>query len=448
MSRNKPIRIAIVDDGVSEGLYSIGHLDFNIEIDQDLSVNTREDYNAYLPSHGTTCAAIIRKYAPDTWLGSVKILNDVSKRAMRDQFITAIEWCIENKVKLINLSLGTIVFSDFEDIRHFVNKAAANGLILVAACNNNNIYTLPACLTNAIGVKCRKLFIDEQYKFIPYPFDGIDIEASGRHMLTDTNGMKRYTRPANSFASPLVTAMVYKILAAKPQAVLEEIKEILYRNASNLQNDSYNPYICMNTDWFERKGGPEGCPEYLCKSVFESRKKAGKIWIEELYRKNIEKYINSKGYRRMQVDIPLIAVFDTGNCNILNRLSQFFSSRGYYSVKVSADYRDIVYGSEYSPDNIEIEEFISLVYKKHRCDVILLRINSFINFKYIEKNELFDIILFITEDGDYCYHKDTKKNLPLVLSFNRNDTDERLDYVFEAAFKLLGGTADTNENKA
>lgn len=406
MSGDKHIRTAVIDDGISESLYNIGRLDFDIVIDQNLSVYTRKGYNTYLPSHGTTCAAIIQKYAPDVCIGSIKILSDTGKRAIRHQFITAVEWCIKNEIRLLNLSLGTVVFSDFEDIRNFVNKAADNGLILVAACNNKNTYTVPACLTNVIGVKCRRLYFNGQYKFNMYPFDGIDIEASGRHFLTDAYGEKGYTMPANSFASPLVTAMVHKILVKNPHSVLEEIKEVLYRNAMNFQGNSYNPYIYMNADWFDEH------------------------------------------FRHVKVDIPVIAVFDTENGNILNKLNLFFFNKGYYSVKISTDYKDIVSGSEYLPESVEIGQFIAMVYKKYSCDVVIVRICNTEKFEYIEKNELFDIILFITEDGDYCNDNDTKSNLPVVLSFSPNEINVRLDDIFLVIFKLLGGTRDSNENEA
>ena len=281
MGENKLIRAAVIDDGINERLYNIGCLDFNIEINHEFKICKRKDYNNNLSSHGTTCAAIIKKYAPDVRLGSIKILNDVRKRAERYQLITAIDWCIQNGVKLVNLSLGTIDFRDFDEIRYCVNMAAENGLIIISACNNKNTYTVPSCLTNVIGVRCRKTYIDAQYKFIPYSFDGIDVEASGRHLLADIYGKCMYTRPFNSFAAPFVTAMVHKILSGNPDALLEEIKEELHRNATDLNNNIYNPYICMNTDWFDESMEFDesiGCfYRSVCYSVRENRK----LWNPE-----------------------------------------------------------------------------------------------------------------------------------------------------------------------
>ena len=66
--------IAVIDDGISEKLYDVGQLRHNILITPELHVIERAGYDPFLPSHGTTCAAIIKKYAPDAVLSSIKVL--------------------------------------------------------------------------------------------------------------------------------------------------------------------------------------------------------------------------------------------------------------------------------------------------------------------------------------------------------------------------------------
>ncbi len=149
----KPVHIAIIDDGVNQKLYNIGELAHNIEITLDLTVCDRADYDTYAPSHGTTCAAIIRKYAPFALLSSVKIL-DGNARGMCGQLIKALEWCVDNGIRVVNVSLGTVVYTDFPMLRKAINFAYSKGLIIVAACNNRNIFTYPASHPNVIGVKC------------------------------------------------------------------------------------------------------------------------------------------------------------------------------------------------------------------------------------------------------------------------------------------------------
>ena len=315
MDKSGIINIAIVDVGINEKLYNTGCLDFNLEISPELAIRRRSAYNAFSPSHGTTCAAIIKRYSPEARLGSIKILNDSSKRAGKYQFITALEWCAENGIKLVNLSLGTVDFRDFEEIRDCVNKTAERGLLIVAACNNKNIYTVPSCLTNAIGVRCRRIYTDAQYRFIPYSFDGIDVEASGRHFLTDVSGNSRYTSPVNSFAAPLITAMVHNVLERAPDMTLEEIKKEIYQNALNYKgDDDYNPYLCMNTDWMRGHSG-----------------KQKKIWSPEHYKLHLPERMPAK---QQDIDIPVIAVYDTESGDVFDRFNLLFYKEGYYSVKI------------------------------------------------------------------------------------------------------------------
>ncbi len=110
--------MAIIDDGINQNLYlyTIGELYHNIKITPELHIKERGDYDPFLPSHGTTCAAITKKYASDAVMSSVKILNDDSHMGMKTQLIKALEWCVENNIRLINLSIRTIDYKDFIEV--------------------------------------------------------------------------------------------------------------------------------------------------------------------------------------------------------------------------------------------------------------------------------------------------------------------------------------------
>ena len=373
---------------------------------------------------------------PDAKLASIKILNDSSRRSRKHQLITAIEWCIDTGIKLVNLSLGTVDFRDFDEIRNCVNKAYEKGLIIVAACNNKNIYTVPSSLTNVIGVRCRKIYTDAQYKFLQYPFDGTDIEASGRHMLTDIYGSSRYTSPANSFAAPLVTALVYKILIKNSGIALEEIKEELYKDALNFDNNSYDPYKCMNADWLKKGVKIDKYTGCYYESVQSNSSKKGKVWDPNLYRAQLVKYMNKK---QINLEIPVIAVFNEGTRDILSSLYMFFRNDGYYSVRISTDYTDIPQGCEYLPEGVSTSDFISLVYKKYFCDIILFNTN---NKKYIDDNglnKLFDIILHICDDKITYKFTDGSKEKFVNISVTKGKEDKQLKDVYERTVNILRG---------
>lgn len=244
------IIIAVIDDGINEKVYGLKNIRKNLEISKELKVVSRKNYNIFESSHGTICGGIINEYGNNSIIHSIKVLSEKSGKSNKYALITAINWCIDNEVKIINLSLGTIDFRDFKEIQKVVNLAVSKGIIIVAANNNTERLTYPASLSNVIGVKCdRKLFGDE-YKTIQYPFDGIDIIASGKHRL-ETNEIE-YTIPCNSYATPMITAKVYNILKENNSLTLEELKIQLHRQSKQSSNQNeilYNPYIQFGIDW-------------------------------------------------------------------------------------------------------------------------------------------------------------------------------------------------------
>ena len=56
--------------------------------------------------HGTACAGIIRRKAPAAMIYSVRIF-DASLATSGPALVVALRWCIEHRMDVVNLSLGT-----------------------------------------------------------------------------------------------------------------------------------------------------------------------------------------------------------------------------------------------------------------------------------------------------------------------------------------------------
>lgn len=240
--------IAIIDDGVNEKLYKTGELKYNIEITPELHVSERVDYDPFMPSHGTTCAAIVKKYAPESVLSSIKILNGESHTGMKAQLIKALEWCVQNGIHLVNLSLGTVDYRDFIEIREAVKHASENFVVIVAACNNRTVFTCPASLEYAVGVKCDidEILMENEYIYNSKSPDGIEITANGCHRLEKFNGESKTTSICNSYAAPAVTALVYEIIKNNPNILLPEIKEKLKNTSISIDSTGKETSIPRN----------------------------------------------------------------------------------------------------------------------------------------------------------------------------------------------------------
>lgn len=231
----RKIHIAIVDDGVNEGYFDSLCLKHNVIITEDLNIMERFGYDKYKISHGTICAAIIKKYCSTAKLSSVKILNE-NMRSNVWRLINAIKWCIYNKVDIINLSLGSVYSKDKSLIKKIIDKAYNNGLIVVAAKSNDDIETYPACFNNVLGVKSDKSNILEegQYIYNTEPEDGIEITACGKHKLMNYLGEERITPNWNSYAAPMISAIIADMMKEHEKLSLVEIKEKLWRRYNNI----------------------------------------------------------------------------------------------------------------------------------------------------------------------------------------------------------------------
>lgn len=243
---NMNVKIAVIDDGVNEKIYNTNVLQDNIEIDASLNIHERKGYNPFIPSHGSICAAIIGKYAPDAAIGSIKILSGDNKDAAAGQLAKALEWCCESGYRIANLSLGTTHFRDFESIGKAVQYACAKGLIIVASCINKNVVTCPASLPAVIGVKCDATLTlqDGSFYFNEPAYDGIDITAYCCRSLSNRSGETDYIPLCNSYATPLISALAYNIIMRSPLLSLSEVKNLLKKygeagpSCNNLCNKS------------------------------------------------------------------------------------------------------------------------------------------------------------------------------------------------------------------
>ena len=232
--------IIVIDDGITSGLFGIGNLSVNLGVTKSGRVRKRVDpAGEGRITHGSICAAIIKKYAPGAVVGSIKVLDEDTNTGTCEQLVKALQWCLSKRIKIIHMSIGTIRQEDFGQITQIVNQLAGQGSIIVAACNNNDIYTIPACLPNVIGVKQlvgltgREFIINNGY------MEEADFFASGIHRLDGE--MYFACKRCNSYAAPVMTAQVFCILQEQALIDIGEVRAALLKKAENRREQ-----ICQN----------------------------------------------------------------------------------------------------------------------------------------------------------------------------------------------------------
>lgn len=202
------LTIAVIDDGISKE--TISDLEFKLVCKNGI---LREDSSEIsFQSHGSICAAIIKKYAPQAKIGSIRILSE-DGRGEPEDLIAALNLCIDLKIKLINLSIGSTQACDIPLMYETVNRVAENGGIIIAACKTLHNISFPASFMNVIGVRAGEALSGSQYIMNREPNGGIEFSANASHDVIVSSATEAFSvSEFNSYAAPVISAVVFNLL--------------------------------------------------------------------------------------------------------------------------------------------------------------------------------------------------------------------------------------------
>src|SRR5712691_3563051 len=153
-SRGKAIKVAVLDTGI-DGT----HPDLAPNYKGGISFVPGETSPMDFNSHGTHCAGTIAAaindvgivgVAPAAYLYAVKVL-DRSGSGQFSWIIAGFDWCINNGIKIISMSLGAP--SAPTAVETICNTAWSNGLLLVAAAGNSG--HTPTGIPTSVGFPAR-----------------------------------------------------------------------------------------------------------------------------------------------------------------------------------------------------------------------------------------------------------------------------------------------------
>lgn len=197
-------KVIIIDDGINLTSISkyVKKVDtYEVKEKKVIKYNSEET----LITHGSKCAAIFTSYAKQFELISLKVMDNKAKTNI-NYLIIALEWCLNNDIKLISLSIGSSFFLDYDKLKPIVDKLIKKGVIIVAANNNNNKLTYPAAIRGVIGVRCdnsSKLKCRE-YSYNKDDMFGIEVTAASLTEEFKYLNIKNH----NSFITPYIAALV------------------------------------------------------------------------------------------------------------------------------------------------------------------------------------------------------------------------------------------------
>lgn len=228
------VRVAVVDSGIEWDHPDVGPVTDGVRI--EASSAEREGVRFITGphedvfGHGTACAGIIRRAAPDCELYSVRMLSGrLSGKARALE--AALRWTIEQGMHVVNLSLGTDRREHFALLHELADEAFFRGMMLVCAVNNLPRPTFPAEYASVFSVAAREG--GEPFTFdyndrppVEFGAPGIDIEVAWK-------GNSRIQATGNSFAAPHIAGLIARILSVHPGLTPFQMKAVLLELADN-----------------------------------------------------------------------------------------------------------------------------------------------------------------------------------------------------------------------
>ena len=151
MRTGKGVSVAIIDSGIDHT-----HPDLQDKVLESVEARSENKRVLFVPSeagdsagHGTECAGIIARIAPDARFHSIRVLG-AGGLGDGQSFLAGLEYAIKKRYRLINLSLGTTKPQFFAPLHDLLDRAYQAGCIVVAAANNLPQPSFPSVFSSSL----------------------------------------------------------------------------------------------------------------------------------------------------------------------------------------------------------------------------------------------------------------------------------------------------------
>lgn len=248
-SAKTKLTAAIIDSGIDmeNNLFENYIIDgISFRYNPKTGIVTDNDVYTDENGHGTSCASLIKRIAPDIGFYIVKILNKDAETHSK-ALLQALKHLLEKDIRLINLSLATVEEIFAEEIKEVCNLLKQRGKIIVCSLDNRNNKSFPAILDSVIGVKGGIFKSQEQFWY--NRASEIQCIADIVPVYAPTINGAYWLFGGNSKATALFTGHIANILTRQPDISFEQLNEVLEQRACKNNWDEND--IDINIDLFE-----------------------------------------------------------------------------------------------------------------------------------------------------------------------------------------------------
>lgn len=229
------VKVGVLDTGID---YTHPDLKLNVKG----GVNTINSFKDYSDDngHGTHVAGIIAGInneigivgvGPQIYLYGVKVLNRNGSGYLSD-IIEGLDWSINNKMQVINMSLGTT--SNIISFQEAIIRTYQSGITIVASAGNDygGAVNYPAEYSETIAVTAS----DQNNRIASFSSVGpeVDLIAPGVSINSTYKGGGYKVLSGTSMSCPHVTGSAALKLYAKPGMSPDEVRNCLMSTADNI----------------------------------------------------------------------------------------------------------------------------------------------------------------------------------------------------------------------
>lgn len=229
------VRVCVVDSGIESGHPLVGEVrsSYVAEAEEDGAVTVRETEPSDVFGHGTACASIVRRLAPEAEIHSLRVLGGKGGGS-GDVLIAGLRWAVAQGFDVLNLSLSTPRPQFGEALREIADDAFFGGTTIVASAHNSRIESFPWRFSSVVSVGSHAE--DDQMLLRYNPEPPVEFFALGQSV--EVAGLAGTSRrnTGNSFATPHVTGLISLILSKHPGLRPFQLKSILYLLSSNIRS--------------------------------------------------------------------------------------------------------------------------------------------------------------------------------------------------------------------
>jgi subtilisin family serine protease len=228
------VRVCVVDSGVERDHPSVGPVTGSyvaVKDPESGEVDVVPTETGDTCGHGTACAGIIRRLAPECELFSVRVLGERFS-GTGDVLLAGLRWAVRQGYDVINLSLSTTRERFAAELRALADDAYFTRTVIVASAHNTPVESFPWRFASVISVGSHQE--DDPGLFLYNPRPPVEFFAPGQNVPVAWLGGATIRTSGNSFATPFIAGQCARLLSAYPAMTPFQLKNALYLSAANV----------------------------------------------------------------------------------------------------------------------------------------------------------------------------------------------------------------------